>query len=82
MNNVAKLVLDITPECSFTLADHFDACNKQAHQGLCTRDIIDSLFGGLHKIRYMDPLQHTPVGGGPLWCREANSVQQACLAAR
>ncbi len=31
MNNFAKLVLDITDECSLTSADHFDACNKQAH---------------------------------------------------
>jgi hypothetical protein len=30
----------------------------------------------------MDPLQHTPVGGGPLWYREVDSVQQAYLAAR
>ena len=30
----------------------------------------------------MDPLQHTPVGGGPLWYGEANSVQQAYLAVR
>ena len=30
----------------------------------------------------MDPLQHTPVGGGPLWCGEANSVQQAYLTVR
>ena len=30
----------------------------------------------------MDPLQHTPLGGGPLWYGEANSVQQAYLAVR
>ena len=30
----------------------------------------------------MDPLQHTHVGGGPLWYGEANSVQQAYLAVR
>ena len=82
MNNFAKLVLDITDECSLTSADHFDACSKQAHQGLCTRDIFDSPFGGLHKILCMDPLQHTPVSGGPLWYVEANSVQQAYLAVR
>jgi hypothetical protein len=29
----------------------------------------------------MDSLQHTPVGGGPLSYGEANSVQQAYLAA-
>jgi hypothetical protein len=82
MNNFAKLVLDITDECSLTSADHFDACSKQAHRGLCNRDIIDSPFGGLHKILCMDPFQHTPVGGGPLWYGEANSVQQAYLAVR
>ena len=82
MNNFAKLVLDITDECSLTSADHFDACNKQAHRGLCNRDIIDSPFGGLHKILCMDPLQHTPVGGGPLWYGESNSVQQAYLSVR
>jgi hypothetical protein len=74
MNNFAKLVLDISDECSLTSVDHFDACNKQAHRGLCNRDINDSLFGGLHKILCMDPLQHTPVGGGTLWYGEANSV--------
>ena len=31
MNNFAKLVLDITDECSLTSADHFDACKKLAH---------------------------------------------------
>ena len=82
INNFARLVLDITDECSLTSADHFDACNKQAHRGLCNRDIIDSPFGGLHKILCMDPLQHTPRGGGPLWYGEANSVQQAYLAVR
>jgi hypothetical protein len=82
MNNFAKLVVDITDECSLTSANHFDACNKQARRGLCNRDIIDSPFGGLHKILCMDPLQHTPVGGGPLWYWEANSVQQAYLAVR
>lgn len=82
MNNFAKLVLDITDECSLTSADHFDACNKQAHRGLCSRDVIDSPFGGIHKILCMDPLQHTPVGGGPLWYGEANSVQQAYFAVR
>ncbi len=46
------------------------------------RDIIDSPFGGLHKILCMDPLQHTHVGGGPLWYGEANSAQQIYLAAR
>ena len=66
MNMFAKLVLDITDECSLTSADHFDACNMQAHRGLCNRDIIDSPFSGLHKILCMDPLQHTHVGGGPL----------------
>jgi hypothetical protein len=30
----------------------------------------------------MDPLQHTLVGGGPLWYGEANSVKQAYLAVR
>jgi len=30
----------------------------------------------------MNPLQHTHVGGGPLWYGEANSVQQAYLAIR
>jgi hypothetical protein len=67
MNNFAKLVLDITHECSLTSADHFDACIMQAHRGLCNRDIVDSPFGGLHKILCMDPFQHTPMGGGPLW---------------
>ena len=66
MNNFVKLVLDITNECSLTSVDHFDACSKQSHRGLCNRDIIDSPFGGLHKILCMDPLQHTLVGGGPL----------------
>ena len=46
MNNFAKLVLDINDECSLTLADNFDACNKQAHRGLCNIDIIDSPLGG------------------------------------
>ena len=82
MNNFSKLVLDINDESSLTSADHFDACNKQAHRGLCSRAIIDSPFGGLHKILCMDPLQHTPVGGGPLWYGESNSVQQAYLAVR
>ena len=82
MNNFAKLVLDTTDECSFTSANHFDACNKQAHRGLCNRDIIDSPFGGLHTILCMDPLQHTYVGGGPIWYGEANSLQQAYLAFR
>jgi hypothetical protein len=44
MNNFAKLVLDITDKCSLTSTDHFDACSKQAHRGLCNRDIIDSSF--------------------------------------
>jgi hypothetical protein len=66
INNFAKRVLDITHECSLTSADHVDAWNKQAHRGLCNRDIIDYPFGGLHKILCMDPLQHTLVGGGPL----------------
>jgi hypothetical protein len=82
MNNFAKLVLDITDDCSLTSVDHFDACNKQAHQGLGNRDIIDSLFGGLHKILCMDPLQHTHVGGGSFWHGEANSAQQAYLVVR
>ena len=43
-------------------SDHFDACNKQAHRGLCNRDIIDSPFGGLPKILCMDPLQHKLLG--------------------
>ncbi len=30
----------------------------------------------------MDPLQHPPVGGGPLWYGEANSIQQAYLSVR
>jgi hypothetical protein len=30
----------------------------------------------------MDPLQHTPVGGGPLMYWEANLVQQAYHAVR
>ena len=30
----------------------------------------------------LGPLQHTLVGGGPLWYGEANSVQQAYLAVR
>ena len=72
MNNFAKRVLDITDECSLTSADHFDACIKQAHRGLCNRDISDSPFGGMHKILCMDPSQHTHVGGGPLWYGEAN----------
>ena len=74
MNNFAKLVLDITDECALISADHFDACNKQAHRGICTRDIIDSPFGRLHNILCIDPLQHTHVGGGPLWYGEANLV--------
>jgi len=74
MNNIAKLVLDITDECSLTLAYHLDAFNKQAQWGLCNRDIIDSPFGGLHEILCMDLLQHTPVGGGPLWYGESNSI--------
>jgi hypothetical protein len=82
MNSFAKLVLDITDECSLALADHFDVCNKQAHRCLCNRDIIDSPFGGLHTILCMDSLQHTHVGGGPLLYGEAISVQQTCLAAR
>ena len=82
MNNFAKLVLNITHECSLTSADHFDACNKQAHRGPCNRDLIDSPFGGLHKIFCMNPLQHTLVGGGPLWYGEANSVHQAYLVVR
>jgi hypothetical protein len=41
INNFAKLVLNITDECSLTSAHNFDACNKKAHRGLCTRDIID-----------------------------------------
>jgi len=72
MNNVAKLILDITDECSLTSVDHLYACNKQAHRGLCNINIIDSPFGGLNKILCMDSLQHTPVGGGPLWHGEAN----------
>ncbi len=40
MNNFAKLVLDITDECSLTSADHFDACSKQAYRGLCNRELI------------------------------------------
>ena len=82
MNNFAKLVLDITDECSLTSADHFDACNKQALRGLCNRDIIDSPFGGLHKILCRDPSQHTPVGGVPVLYGDANLVQQAYLAVR
>ena len=74
INNFAKLVLDISDKCSLSSAGHFDACNKQAHRGLCNRDIIDLPIGGLHKILCMDPLQHTPVGGGPLWYGEANLV--------
>jgi len=84
MNNFAKLamllnrvtdeLICVTDECSLFSDDHFDACNKQAHRGICNRDITDSPFGGVHKIRCMDPLQHTPVGGGPLWYGEANSV--------
>ena len=66
MNNFAILVLDITYGCSLTSAHHFDACNKQAHRGLCIRDIIDSPFGEVHEILCMDPLQHIPVVGGPL----------------
>ena len=79
MNNFAKLVFDITDEFSLISANHCDACTKQAHRGLCNRDIIDSPFGGLHEILCMDPLQHTPVGGGPLWYGEANLAQQAYL---
>ena len=30
----------------------------------------------------MNPLHHTPVGGGPLWYGEAKSVQQVYLAFR
>jgi hypothetical protein len=30
----------------------------------------------------MDPLEHTPVGGGPFWYGEANLVQHAYLAVR
>jgi len=83
-NNFSNLVLDMTDECSLTLGDHFDACNKQAHRGLCIRDIIESPFGGVHKILCMDPSQHIPVGGGPLWYTygEATSDQQAYLALR
>ncbi len=33
MDNFAKIVLDITDECSLTSADRFDACCKQAHGG-------------------------------------------------
>jgi len=33
-------------------------------------------------VRTIGPLQHTPVGGGPFWYGEANSVQQAYLAVR
>jgi hypothetical protein len=76
MNNFAKLVLDITNKCSLTLADHFDACNKQTHRVLCNKGVIDSPFGGLHKILCMDLLQHTPVGGGPLWYGKANSFKK------
>jgi len=67
MNNFAKLVLDIIDECSLTSAGHFDACSKQAHRGLCIKDILDSPFGGLHKILCIYLLQHTHVGGRPLW---------------
>jgi hypothetical protein len=82
-NNFAKLVLiDIIDECSLTSSDHFDTCNKQAHRDLCNRDIIDSPFGGVHKILFMDPLQHTTVGGGPLWYGEANSAKQAYIVVR
>jgi len=48
LNNVAKLILDIIHECSLTPTGHFDACNKQAHRGLCNRDIIDYPFSGVH----------------------------------
>ncbi len=82
MNNFAKLVLDIADECSLTSTDQFDACNKQAHRGLYNRDIIDSPFGRLHEIHCMDPIQHTPVGGGPLWYGKSNSEQQAYLVVR
>ena len=30
----------------------------------------------------MDPLQHTLVGGGPLWYGEANLLQQVYFAVR
>ena len=82
MNNFTKLGLDITNEYSLTLDGHFDAYDKQAHRGMCNRDIIDSSFGGVHNNLCMDPLQHTPVGGGSLWYGEANSVQQAYLEVR
>ncbi len=82
MNNFAKFFLDITDKCSLTSADHFDACNKQAYRDLCNRDKIDSPFAGLHKISCMDPLQHTPVGGEPLWYGDTNAVQQSYLAFR
>ena len=82
MNKFAKLVLDIIDECSLSLANHFDACNKQAHRGLCNRDIFDSPFDGLHKILCMDPLQHTPMGGGALFYWESSSAQHAYLAIR
>jgi len=79
LSNFAKLVLDMTDECSLTSAN---ACNKQAHRGLCNRDIFGSPFGRLHKILCMDQLQHTHVGGRPLRYGEANSLQQAYLAVR
>ena len=72
INIFSKLVLDITNECLLSSVDNFDACNKQTHQGLCYRAIIDSPFERVHKIICMCPLQHTCVGGGSLWCGEAN----------
>ena len=77
-NNLAKLVLDITDGFSLTSVDHFDACNNQAHQGLCNRDIIVSPFGGLRKILCLDPLQHTTVGSGPLCYVEFSATSISC----
>ena len=56
MNNFAKLLLDITEEGSLNSVDHFDACNKQSHRGLCYRNIIDSPLGVVRKYLCMDPL--------------------------
>jgi hypothetical protein len=82
MNNFDELVLDMIDECLSALADHFDAFNKNTHRGLCNRDSIDFLFGGVYEILCMDPLQHIPVGGGLLWYGKDHSIQQAFLAVR
>jgi len=56
--------------------------NKHTEDFRSNRDIINSPFGGVHEILCMDPLQHIPVGGGPLRYGEVNSGQQAYLVIR